>query len=125
MPRRSKGPRLWLRPAERDRMGKIVRQPSWVIRDGSRHIATGCLASQTAQAQVKLAVYIAEKYQPRRKERDIEEIDIADILSIYLDDCGPRQANREKLEERIARLNEFWGGRTLAEITGESCRQYV
>ena len=125
MPRRSKGPRLWLRPAERDRAGKIVRQPSWVIRDGGRHIATGCLASETAQAQVTLATYIAEKYQPRRKERDIEEIDIADILSIYLDDCGPRQANREKLEERIARLNEFWGGRTLAEITGESCRQYV
>ena len=124
MPRRSKGPHLWLRPAERS-AGSIVRQATWVIKDGDQYIATGCIASKAAQAQIKLAAYIAEKYQPRRKERDIEAIDIADVLLVYLDDCGPAQTNVSQLESRIARLNEFWGGRKLSEITGQTCREFL
>ncbi len=124
MPRRSKGPRLWLRPAERS-AGAIVRHATWVIRDGDRYIATGCSASEAAPAQVRLAAYIAEKYQPRRKERDIEQIVIADVLSIYLDDCGAAQANAAQLESRIARLNEFWGSRKLSDINGQTCREFV
>ena len=124
MPRRSKGPHLWLRPAER-RAGSIVRQATWVIKDGDQYIATGCAASEAPQAQIKLAEHIAEKYQPRRKERDIEAIDIADVLSIYLDDCSTTQAKPAQLESSIARLNEFWGGRQLSEINGQTCREFV
>ena len=121
---RSKGPRLWLRPAERC-AGSIARRATWVIRDGDQYIATGCIASEAAQAQVKLAAYITEKYQPRRKERDIEQIIIADVLSIYLDDCGAAQASVAQLESRMARLNEFWGSRKLSEINGQTCREFV
>ena len=87
MPRRSKGARLWLRPARRKK-GKIVANAVWIIIDGRQHIATGCLAHEADTAERRLADYIARKYQPARHARDIETIDIADVLSIYLDDCG-------------------------------------
>ncbi len=124
MPRGAKGARLWLRPA-RWRDGKFVGQAVWIIIDGSKHISTGCLEGETADAERKLAEYIAEKYQPKRKERDIEDIDIADVLSIYLDDRAERQADPKALEERIQRLNDFWGDKKLSEVNGKSCRAYT
>jgi integrase len=124
MPRPGKGARLWLRP-ERRIGGKLIRTSGWVILDKGRHIATGCTADQTSKAEACLAAYIAAKYQPSRKERDIEGIAIADVLSIYHDDRVSHLARPAKIEERLARLNEFWGDRTLAEINGDSCRQYT
>src|SRR3954471_15786672 len=124
MPRQRKGIRLWLRP-ERRAEGKLHSRATWIIIDGPRHIGTGCAADEVAGAEECLAAYIASKYRPKRKERDIEEIDIADVLSIYYDDCRERQGNRKKLDERIARLNEFWGGKTLSEVNGETCRAYA
>ena len=124
MPRRSKGPHLWLRPEKRQG-GKLIRRARWIIIDGFNHIATGCTATEAAEAQQRLAEYIAAKYQPSRKAQDIEAIDVADVLSIYLDDCGPQQAYPTKLEERVRRLNEFFGNMKLAHVTGETCRQYA
>ncbi len=123
MPRRNKGARLWLRPTRRD--GEGVHRATWIILDGEKHIATGCSATEVAAAEDELASYIAAKYQPFRKERDIEQIDIADVLSIYDEDCGSRQANRGQFDARLARLNDFWGGKKLAEVTGKTCREYV
>jgi hypothetical protein len=79
MPRRSKGPHLWLRPGRRDSSGRHLRRPTWIILDGDNYVATGCLANQVAAAQIKLSSYIAEKYQPDRCERDTEDIDIAAV----------------------------------------------
>lgn len=124
MPRRKKGTRLWLRRARRDKDGHL-RRATWIILDGDRHIPTGCTATEVAAAEEKLAAYIALRYQPNRKERDIELIDIADVLSVYDADCGGRQANRKQFDARLERLNDFWGARKLAEVTGETCRQYA
>jgi integrase len=126
MPRRAKGPRLYLRRAR----PSIGRKAVWLIRDGERDFATGCVASPADQgppeaAQRALADYIANKYQPSRKTRDIEQIDVADVLSIYLEDCGDRQADRKKFEGRISRLNTFWGGRMLADVSTATCKEYV
>ena len=85
--------------------------------------ATGCAESEAGAAQIKLAAYIAEKFHPSRRERDIEA-DIADALTIYLDDRGPHQANQKQLEARVARLNEFWGARKLSDVNGQTCRDY-
>jgi len=123
MPRRKKGPRLWLRKSWIDRGTK--RGAAWFILDGTHHIPTGCAPSETKQAELRLAQYIARKYQPARKERDIEDILIADVLSIYLDDRVPLQARPEQARERIGRLNEFWGALKLAEVNGATCRAYV
>ena len=125
MPRRSKGARLWLRPARRDKTGKVTKRPIWLILDAGRHIATGCAEGEAQRAEQILAAYIAQKYRPERRDRDLEAIDVADVLSIYVDDCGHRQANQERFRGRIARLNEYWGGKALATVTGATCRQYV
>ena len=125
MPRRSKGARLWLRPGRRDKAGKITRRAIWLILDGGKHIATGCAAGEAERAEQILATYIAEKYRPDRRGRDLDAIDVADVLSVYVDDCAHRHANQQRFRARIARLNEFWGGMTLAGVTGGSCRRYA
>jgi hypothetical protein len=78
MPRRSKGPRLYLRRAR----PHIGRKAVWLIHDGRRDFATGCVGSPADKgppedAQQALAEYIANKYRPTRKARDIEQIDVA------------------------------------------------
>jgi hypothetical protein len=92
MPRPSKGARLFKRRA-RYQGKKLVAQAVWIIKDGGKHIATGCVAGPTEtkpprEAEQVLSDYIARKYQPERRRRDIEEIDCADVLSIYLADAG-------------------------------------
>ena len=123
MPRAKKGARLWLRPARR--RGNSAANAVWIIIDGDRHIATGCLKSQAREAEKRLAAYIAEKYSPTRHARDIDRIDVADVLSIYLEDCGPRITDQPKLERTIGRLNDYWGGKMLSQVSAAECRGYV
>jgi hypothetical protein len=125
MPRRKQPPRLYLRRARRNKHGKLRASAVWIILDGGKHIATGCVKGEDRAAQQALSAYIAAKYKPARKERDIEAVDVADVLSIYDDDTRDRQVNKAKFDERLRRLNDFWGGRMLSEVTGETCRAYV
>jgi integrase len=125
MPRRSKNARLWLRPARRNKTGKVTRHAIWIILDGGKHVATGCSEGETERAEQLLAAYIAEKYHPDRRARDLHNIDVADVLSIYVDDCAERHANQKRFRARISRLNDFFGGMMLADVTGSSCRRYV
>src|SRR5687768_5358592 len=101
MPRPAKGVRLWLRKERRNKAGKLVSASAWIILDGTKHIATGCAPSEIIAAQNRLSEYIAETYKPRRKERDIEEIDVADVLLVYVTDCRDRQASLGKFDARI------------------------
>jgi integrase len=71
------------------------------------------------------AQFIASKYAPQRRERDIEQIAIVDVIAIYADDRGSEIARDNELYARLERLNNFWANRTLAEINGETCREYV
>lgn len=121
---RSKGPHLWKRPARR-RNGRVVGAPVWIIKDSGKHIATGCSADQAEEAQKALAAYIAEKFSPDRRLRDIQSIDVAEVLAIYDEDCRERQANKAKFDERVARLTEWWGGKMLSEVNGKNCREYT
>jgi hypothetical protein len=45
MPRTGKGARLWLRPARR-KGRRLVANAVWIIIDGGRHVATGCLKAK-------------------------------------------------------------------------------
>jgi integrase len=125
MPTLRKSARLWLRPARRDKTGRIIAKAVYIILDGGKHHPTGCFAGEAERAERKLAEYIAAKYQAPRKGRSIEDLSVADVLSIYVDDCGPRQRNRKKFDERIGRLNEFFGGKRLSEVNASSCRDYA
>ena len=108
---------------------------------GSSLTAGGITPRYALQAKIKaeqvLAQHIADKYQPPRKRRGIEQIDIADVLSIYVDAAlavfrsrhGAAEGYEDtvpavrKFQGRIDRLNDFWGGEMLAEVTGDNCRQ--
>jgi integrase len=126
MPRQSRGAYLWLRKATFDKTtGKLKANATWLIKDGSKSVATGCAADEVTRAEERLAAYIAEKNKPERKRRDIEEIDVAEVLSVYDEDCREQQLNKVQHDGRIERLAEWWGGKTLADINGETCRAYV
>src|SRR5262249_54333767 len=126
MPTQRKGARLWLRPARRDKSGRIVARATYLILDGGQHYATGCFAGEADRAERKLAEHIAKKYCASRKERELEAIDVADVLLIYVDDCAPSEKrDRKKFDARIGRLNEFFGGRRLSEVNAASCRQFA
>lgn len=125
MPRAAKGARLYLRKARRDaKKGTVTHHAVWVIRDGDRDISTRCAAPQVAQAEGALRDYIADKYSPKRKAQDIEGILIADVLGIFIEDCRERQRNQKQFDGRMDRLNEWWGAKMLAEVSGETCREF-
>lgn len=125
MPRPSKGPRLWLRPAERDEAGKIVKPARWVIRDGSKQIGAGSGSGNRAEAERRLADYIREKYAPERRQRPLSEIRVCDVIKIYLDDVAPGLARPKIVAGQADRLLDFFGDKTLDEITGALCRAYA
>src|SRR5262245_65450742 len=123
MPTQRKGARLWLRPARRDKSGRIIARATYLILDGGQHYPTGCFAGEADRAERKLGSYIAEKYKAARKERDLEAIAAADVLSIYVDNCAPASTrNRKKFDERIARPQEVFGGTRLSAATRATWR---
>ena len=124
MPRKSRGPYLWWR-TERRNGRKVIARGTWVIIDGGKHHATGCFVGEDRKAQELLAAYMAEKYAPSRRLKDIESIDIADVLAVYDEDCRERQANKVKFDERMTRLVRWWGGKMLCEVSGVTCRAYA
>jgi integrase len=127
MPRKIKGARLQLRAPRRDAGGHITHQATWRIRDGKNDVGTGCLEREIAAAERKLEEYISSKYQPVRKEQDIDAIDVADVLSIFVDDrpeAFSDTTDGRRLLKRIERLNAFFGPMRLSQVNGETCRGY-
>lgn len=120
MSRRSKGPRLYLKPPRR-----AGDEPTFIIRDGASSVGTGCGAGDRAGAERKLAEYLQSKHQPTRRNSSIESVAISDVINIYLIDKVPGQARPEKAIERCDRLLEFFGRYHLADISGALCRKYV
>ncbi|MGL5166126.1 MAG: hypothetical protein ACRC9K_09595 [Afipia sp.] len=126
MPRKAKRARLWLRPNVKDRKGQVERRSAWIVLDRGKYIVTGCLAHEAEAAEKFLANYIAQKHQPIRQRLDIEDIAVADVLSIYVDDKKLHESERAlQAFARLERLNEYWGALKLADINGETCREYV
>jgi integrase len=126
MPRPAKGARLWLEPDERDGEGKLVRHASWVIRDGSHKVRTGCTRQDRAGAERALGQFIASKYQiPRERDRRPSEILVLDALNVYLADRAGKHARPEETKQRVLTLADFWQSYTLADVNGTRCREYV
>jgi integrase len=126
MPRSAKGARLWLEPEERDTEGKLVRQAAWVIRDGKNKIRTGCPRADGEGAEQALAEYIAKKYTvPRDRGRHPSQILVLDVLNIYLIDKAPKHSDPTITKARVMTLAGWWGDKTLADVNGTTCREYV
>jgi integrase len=50
---------------------------------------------------------------------------VADVLNIYLADKAPKHTDPSITKARILILAEFWGDKSLADVNGASCREYV
>lgn len=124
MPRIRKGPRLWFRAERFDKAGKRISNGAWIIIDGTKHVATGCLQGETEAAEQALAEYAVAQYRPPRRERDIEEIKVAEVLAIYDADCREQQANKRTFDGRMQRLNDWWGNMFLSDINGQTSRDF-
>ncbi|EFI51319.1 tyrosine-type recombinase/integrase [Afipia sp. 1NLS2] len=131
MPRTSKGARLWKRPA-RTKNGRSE-AAVWIIKDGSKQTSTGCPAHPTETqppeaAERFLANYIGAKWEPTRQERNVDVIDIADVLAIYHNDRREdfeTELYKRRFDSRIQRLNKFFGGTVLGSLTTELCKSYA
>ena len=129
MPRARKGARLWLRPARRSKDGGW-RAAAWIILDDGDQHATGCGEGARGEAEKALADHIAAKHDPGRRERDLTSTPVADVISVYLDhltsaDPPPSEAVLKRLSGRMDRLLDFWGKKSLADVTGKTCRDYA
>ena len=126
MPRSAKNARLWLESEERTAEGKLVRRASWVIRDGKNKIRTGCAGADRKGAEQALAAYIAKKYTvPRDRGRHPSEILVLDVLNIYLTDRAPKHSDPTITKARVMTLAGWWDDKTLADVNGTTCREYV
>lgn len=118
MPRKAKGPRLYLRTLKSGRW--------WTILDGKSERGTGCREDDLAGAERALARYIASKYEPSRRAHDsLDRILIADVVNVYLREKGPQTMEPSFVAATAAPILEWWGTKTLADIRGQSCRDYV
>jgi integrase len=123
MPAKSKGAHLWFKPP---RMNKGYREKGvWLIKDGRKNVSTGCGKDEIGAAEKKLAEYIAETRQSPRSERDIVDISLADVLTVYVEDRTVNLASSRTALSCIGRLNEFFGAMALAEVNGRTCREYA
>lgn len=118
MPRRSKGPRLALRK-------QAGREAVWIIRDGTVYRSTGCGESDSRGAEAALAAYIAAKHKPASGEGRLERLPIADVINRYLQERGPLVARPDFLVTTALPLLDWWDRKTLADVRGQSCRDYV
>jgi hypothetical protein len=119
MPRRGKGPRLWLQPARRDRLGQ--ERPVWVIRDRAIKRSTGAGEGEIEQAEAALADYIISKSKaPRAGNRHTSVVTIADVVSIYTDDIVSAHARPNETAARLERVLDHFGDRTLAHLNARS-----
>jgi integrase len=111
MPRRRAAPRLYLDPGRKQ----------WIIRDGASFIRTSCTEHERERAEKRLAAYLGQKHTPQRSSSPL----IADILLAYSSEHLPHTVSAKNASYGIADLAEWWGDRTLTDITARLCRKYA
>lgn len=126
MPRRAKGPRLWLQPARFDAEGNPIERAVWCIRDGTVKRSTGCGEATHREAEKHLAEYIVAKHAPTAdRDRSPAEVIVADAISLYSEEVAIHHARPGETAARLERLLEFFGEKRLSQITGRLCRTYA
>ena len=118
MPRRSKGPRLWLRR----RKG---RESVWTIRDGPTENSTGFREGERGEAEKYLADYIYKKYQPQFGDRHKASVPVVAVLDYYAREKAPSMAAPENVAFHMIPLLKFFGDKSCGYINGPVCRQYT
>lgn len=131
MPRRAKGPRLYLRKGRVDRRSGATLPDVWFIRDGAIEISTGCRVDCMPAAERQLAEYIAAKHTPSavldaRSRRDPGQVGVAEVLALYAQERAPQlKADPRSTAGFIQHLIAWWGERMVADVRRSTCRAYV
>jgi len=116
MPRRNSGPHL--RFLHKRRCYYIT----WTERGRSRERSTG--TANREQAEIALAEFIQQRTRSAGP-RDPAEMLITDILADYAQEHGPATSAPWRIGYAIAALATFWEGRSVAEVTKQTCAGYV
>jgi integrase len=133
MPRRPKGPRLYLRTGRRHaRTGQPI-PDVWYIRDGSVERSTGCPADRLGDAEQALAAYLVEKqtrsapaaYDDPDRPRAPSEVFVAEVLALYVTEKVPKAADPSAVKARVKALTAWWADKRLSDIRRSSCEAYV
>ena len=129
MPRPSKGARLVWRKKSIRKDGSVRSSAGWWIRDGSNLYSTGCSHGETEDAEAKLAEFIAKKLaaqEPsRRRGCHPDQVAVADVISVYLDDVAPKHAKPKETIARLAAIAAFFGHMVVSDINAKVCRGYA
>lgn len=124
--RHAKGPRLWLQPARVREDGSLERSVWCILDDGGIKRSTGWGPESRAEAEGKLGEYLGKKrLEARPRDRSSSAVQIADVIAIYSTDVAPKHARPKETAARLARLLDFWGSKTLSDVTGATCREYA
>jgi integrase len=130
MPRPSKGPRLYLRRGRVDAKSGRPLPDVYFIRDGQGQVSTGCGPDSLPAAERQLAAFIAKKWTPEAarspSRSDPAQVLIADVLAYY----GRRKADKLRRDKAtmngfVNRLLDWWGERTLSDVTESNCEAYA
>lgn len=138
MPRRSKGPRLYLREGRTDaRTGRPL-PAIYFIRDGQAQQSTGCGPDRLHGpdgAEAQLAAYIAAKWAPENepavRSGDPAAVLVAEVLAFYVQRKAPKLAGPADTASRVGVLMGWWGedqagrARTLADVKMSTCEAYI
>lgn len=116
--RRRKGARLYLRT-------HADRPAVWIIRDGTVQRSTGCSAEDREGADQALESYLADKYTPPTGPAPLAGLLVADVIDRYLSERGPQVREPGFLRATAIPILEWWNGKTLADVRGATCREYV
>lgn len=119
MPRHAKAPRLLLRQ-------RAGREPLWVILDRGQEKSTGCGEADTKGAEAKLGAYISGKHALPSKIGSLAQLNVADIMAIYLLEHAPTKPRSFSfLKATAAPIIEWWGEKTLADVNALNCEKYT
>lgn len=97
----------------------------WIIRDGTTYKRTGCGLGDTQAAQEALSEYISRKWQPDTAKSRQRDINLTDVIMIYVNHKSRLVARPEELDSSAARLVAFWGDKFVSDIIGSTCRKFI
>lgn len=116
MPRKSKGPRLYLHKGQ------------WIIRDGKSFRRTGCRESEADEARRRLRDYLAENEAGQARTLGTSNPLLREIVMAYAEVQLPKRPNghrKRELAAQCARLIEFMKDARLSAVNGPWCRAYA
>jgi hypothetical protein len=111
MPRPKSGPRLWL---DKERA-------AWSVIDGRRVIRTGCGEGDIQGAKDFLQAYLAAHHTVTVGSDPL----IADVLKVYGEEHLATKVSAYSVSYDLENLTDWWGAKTVVEITAENCRSYI